>query len=105
MIQFHRKHSLANGNKLTKKNWHKVIAKKSEPCTTVHGFAEIDRQIKANGAYYEQWKLVYENERPENTGFIFREINHNGGINGHHQTAKLAVWWAMSNRVHVYLEE
>lgn len=111
MIEFKRKYSMQNGNKVTKNNWHKVVATSTKPCTNVLGFPAIE-SAKLNGGYYEKWKLVFEKEeqiewfanRP--SGYIFREINHNCGINGRHKTFKEAIWWALNqNHIRVYLEE
>jgi hypothetical protein len=105
-VEFKRKYSLVNGNKINKKNWHKVYAVSSVPCTNVKGVPEIDRQIQQNGAYYEKWELVFKpakGEFPE--GYIFREINHHGGINGRHKTYRQAIFAAISNRIKVYLGE
>jgi hypothetical protein len=103
-IVFKKKFAMVNGNKLTKKNWMKVVAVSNKPCTGVH-MKVIEAAIEKNGAYFEKWKLVYEKGDEWNTGYIFREINHNGGICGHHSTAKKAVWSAISSRITVYIEE
>jgi len=95
---------MKNGNKVTKKNWQNVIAISDKLCTNVGGVPAIDA-AKASGGYYEKWKLVFENHGPERTGYIFREINHDGGINGHHDNFKQAIWNAIRNNIHVYLEE
>lgn len=105
MIEFISKYSLQNGNKVTKKNWQKVFAYSVNPCTNVLGVPAIEA-AKANGGYFEKWKLVYEDKHSERTGYIFREINHNGGINGMHKTPKEAIWWALKhNHIRVCLEE
>ena len=105
-IKFERNFSMKNGNKITKKNWHKVVAVSTEPCTNVHGVKEIDRQIKENGVYFEKWALRYEEANGIfESGFIFREINHDGGINGRHKTAKEAIWHAIKSYIIVGLEE
>jgi hypothetical protein len=107
MIEFKRKYSMQNGNKVTKNNWPKVIAISSKPCTNVHGVPAIEA-AKVTGSYFEKWKLVYEQadsaaDMP--AGYIFREINHNGGINGRHKTFKEAIWWAIKyNHIRVMLE-
>lgn len=109
MIEFKRKYSLKNGNKINKKNWNNVIAKSSKPCTSVFGVPAIDREKNINGAYYEEWKLVYEkrddkHDRP--AGYIFREINHNGGITGRHKTYRQAIFSALgSGHISVYLKD
>lgn len=110
-IQFKKKFSMMNGNKVTKKNWHKVIAVSNRPCKNVLGFPAIEEAKKNGGEYFEKWRLVYEKEKtyPDGKkstfGYIFREINHGGGINGHHKTPKEAIWWACSNHITVWLEE
>lgn len=105
VIQFEVKYSLKNGNRLTKKNWHKVVAISNRPCTNVKGVPAIDAEIKRSGAYYEKWALKYEPKTEYNAaGFIFREINHNGGINGHHKTFKEAVFHAIKSYISVMLE-
>jgi len=97
---------MQNGNKVTKKNWNKVIAISTEPDNCHQGYPEIERIRKQDGAYFNKWKLVFEkNEAPERTGYIFREVITNSGINGFHKTFKEAIWWAMKNTIHVYLEE
>ena len=106
MIEFKRRLSLMNGNKINKKNWHRVIAVSETPCTTIHGVPEINAAIRENGNYYEKWRLVYEkSSEREQTGYIFREVNHGCGISGHHRTYRSAIWSAISTRIHVYLED
>ena len=105
-IQFERKYAMKNGNKLTKKNWHKVVAISTRPCTNVRGVAVIDNEIAINGQYFEKWKLRYEpKDEFSPAGYIFREVNHNGGISGRHSTPKEAVWSAMKDYIQVWLEE
>lgn len=108
-IQFERKFSMKNGNKVTKKNWHKVIAISSSPCTNVHGVRAIDAAIAKDGVYYEKWELKYEESKGEHdrpSGYIFREVNHGGGISGRHKTFKQAIWSAISpGRIKVLLPE
>ncbi len=105
MIEFKRKYSLQNGNRVTKKNWQNVIAVSSKPCTGVLGVPAIEEAKRTKGAYFETWRLVYEDKDPERTGFIFREINHDCGIGGHHKTFKEAVWSAIRKDIRVYLTE
>jgi hypothetical protein len=105
-IQFERKYAMKNGNKLTKKNWHKVVAHSTRPCTNVRGVAVIDNEIAVNGQYFEKWVLRYEpKDEFSPAGYIFREVNHNGGISGRHSTPKEAVWSAMKHYIQVWLEE
>lgn len=100
MIELKKKYSLQNGNKVTKKNWHKVIAKSYIPCTSNKGWQAIDNSIKETGYYYETWALKKEKE-----GYIFREINHGGGINGHYETVKEAIFAAIKSYIHVFLDD
>ncbi len=111
MIEFKAKYSMQNGNKVTKKNWHKVFATSVKPCTNVFGYPSIEA-AKKNGGYYEKWKLVFEEgevypdgeKRP--SGYIFREVIHNGGISGRHKTFKQAIWCALNNNhIKVCLQE
>jgi len=105
-IQFERKYAMKNGNKITKKNWHKIVAVSNKPCTSIRGVPAIDRVIESGGQYFEKWVLKYEEAHGEfPAGYIFREINHGCGISGNHPTPKKAVWSAMNNRISVYLEE
>lgn len=101
---------MKGGNRINRSNWKKVTAKSSVPCTSIHGVKEIDRQIKENGVYYEQWRLVYEPEYkytdgtpPDPGGYIFREINHNGGISGRHKTYRQAIWFAIREHIEISL--
>lgn len=96
---------MVNGNKVTKKNWHKVVAISSTPCTNVLGVKAIDDIKNAGGEYFEKWKLVFE-EADDHTqaGYIFREINHGGGISGRHESFKRTIWGAIG-LTRVYLEE
>lgn len=105
-IQFERKFAMKNGNKITKKNWHKIVAVSNEPCTNVKGVPAIDAVIAAGGKYYPKWVLRYEPARGDfPAGYIFREINHGMGISGSHPTPKMAVWAAISKQITVYLED
>lgn len=105
-IEFKRKYAMKNGNKLTKKNWHKVVAISNKPCTNVRGVAVIDNEIATKGHYFEKWVLKYEpKDEFSPAGYIFREVNHNGGISGRHSTPKKAVWSAMNIDIQVWLEE
>jgi hypothetical protein len=106
MIEFSRKFSLKNGNKINKKNWQRVVAVATKPCTTVHGVPEIDRAIRETGSYYEKWHLVYEKDDGiDRFGYIFREVNHGMGISGRHPSYRRAIWSALSAPyIHVYLE-
>jgi hypothetical protein len=105
VIEFKLKYSLTNGNKLTRKNWHKVVAISSNPCTYVKGVPAIDLAIKNTGVYYEKWVLKYEPKTQySEAGYIFREINHNGGINGHHKTYKEAVFYGIKKFISVMIE-
>jgi hypothetical protein len=104
-IQFKRKYSMQNGNKLTKKNWMNVYAISSEPCENVLGVKEIDAIKARNEKYFEKWKLVYEPaDKFSKGGYIFREVHHGGGISGRHKTYREAIWSAMSHRISVFLE-
>lgn len=98
-IIFSIKKVLTNGNKINQKNWHLITAKDTRPNTSFFGDPEIDRQ-RMNGGYYSTWKLKKEKE-----GFIFREINANTGINGHHKTVREAVSTAVRDHIKIYLEE
>lgn len=100
MLEIKKRYSLQNGNKITKKNWHKVIAKSYKPYTTSQGWPAIDNAIKETGTYYETWAL-----KKEEDGYIFREINHGGGINGHHKTVKEAIFHAIKSYIAVFLED
>lgn len=106
-IEFRKKYSMQNGNKLTKKNWQHVYAVSSEPCTNILGVPAIEAAKAAEGAYFMKWNLVFEKATPESKGgYIFREINCNCGINGHHKTAKEAVWHAMhGNRIRIFIQK
>lgn len=105
MIEFERKYLLKNGNKVTKKNWHRVLAISTEPDTCVCGIPAIDEASK-NGGYFKKWRLVFEkNEDPERSGYIFREINCNHGINGFHPTFKQAIWSAIRPGIKCFLED
>ena len=106
MIEFKKNYSMKNGNKVTKKNWQNVVAISSKPDNCNQGWDEIEKIKKENGAYFEKWKLVFEkNEDSNRTGYIFREIITNTGINGHHKTFKEAIWYAMNPYIRVFLEE
>ncbi|GAL83465.1 hypothetical protein MYP_692 [Sporocytophaga myxococcoides] len=64
------------------------------------------KYIQQNGAYYERWKLVFEpGEKEDNGGYIFREINHNGGICGRHKTYRKAIFTAIGRDVRVFIGE
>lgn len=107
-IQFERRYSMKNGNKVTKKNWHKVVAISSRPCTNVRGHTIIDAEIRKNGVYFEKWELRFEeaeDDRDSRSGYIFREVNHNGGINGRHTNFRSAIWGAIKDHISVYLTE
>ncbi|HSW67281.1 MAG TPA: hypothetical protein VLH16_01735 [Bacteroidales bacterium] len=96
---------MKNGNKVTKKNWHRVVAISTVPNTCVFGVPAID-EARKNGGYFDKWKLVYQtNTEPERTGFIFREINSNHGIDGFHKTFKEAIWSAMRPSIKCFLED
>lgn len=97
---------MQNGNKVTKKNWHKVYAVASNPCTNVLGVPAIEAAKANGGQYFEKWKLVYEKSTDDRTaGYIFREINHNGGISGRHKTYKEAIWSAIKPTIKVFIED
>lgn len=99
-IEFKQKYSLQNGNKVTKANWKKVFAVSSIPCSNVHGVPAIEDAKRLKGVYFERWNLVREKD-----GFIFREINHGGGIDGHHDTFKKAIFFALRHRnISVHLQ-
>jgi hypothetical protein len=111
MIELKQKFSLKNGNKITKKNWQKVVAVGTRPCTNVGGYPVIEA-AKLNGGYFERWKLVYEPahelEDPKKNppGYIFREINHGCGITGRHKTPKQAIWSALSfDYIKIFIED
>jgi hypothetical protein len=97
---------MQNGNKVTKKNWYKVYDVSNRPDISALGYPEIEKIKKEKGAYYDRWELKFEEEDDRPAGFIFREINHNGGISGRHATFKEAIWWAMSYKhISVFLSE
>lgn len=105
MIEFEKQYSMKNGNKVTKKNWHRVVAISLVPTTCLRGWPVID-EARKNGGYYCKWKLCFEKGDDENTGFIFREINANTGIDGHHPTFKQAIWNAITEgRIACFLED
>jgi|GEM_PF-1281271 len=76
-LVFRVKCKLINGKFVSKKNVDKIFAVSSELCTHVHGYG-IDPNT-----YYEKWAI-----RKEPQGYIFREVTHNCGINGHHKTMR-----------------
>jgi hypothetical protein len=98
-IEFKRKTKLVNGSLIKKDNWHTIIAKSTTACTGVSGVAKID-EARRTGGYYESWVIKKEPE-----GYIFREINHNGGICGHHKTPRLAVLTAIGYRIKITIQE
>lgn len=69
--------SIRNGKYITNKNVDRIFAVSSELCTHVKSFA-IDPKT-----YHEKWAVKKEPE-----GYIFREVTHGGGINGHHKTLR-----------------
>lgn len=77
-IEFKVKVTLINNRFASKKNIKYIFAISSELCTNVHGYG-IDPKT-----YYERWEI-----RKEKEGYIWREVTHNGGINGHHKTLRL----------------
>lgn len=79
-----------NAHKLNKHNWQNVVAQAKYPCTNVHGVKAIDAIKAEAGFYYEKWRI-----KKEPKGYIFREINHNGGICGHHKTFRKCLYAAM----------
>lgn len=111
MIEFKRKYSMQNGNKVTKKNWHKVVAVSLRPDFSHHGYPDTHPigKAKLEGQYFEKWRLVYEEPKYKldgNAGYIFREINHGGGINGRHSTFKKAIFEALGSRdIKVFIED
>jgi hypothetical protein len=105
-IQLERKYSLKNGNKVNKNNWQKVVAISTNQCTNVKGVNSIDEAIKRSGCYYEKCKLKFEKADSHSpAGYIFREINHNGGISGRHKTYREAIWYALRNHIQVFIED
>lgn len=79
-IQFKTKVHLVNAKYASKANMGKIFAVSSEICTSVHGWG-ID-----NKTYKERWAI-----KKEPKGYIFREVTHNGGINGHHKSIRQLV--------------
>jgi hypothetical protein len=77
MIEFKKKVQLVNGKMASKANMKKIFAVSSQLCTNVHGYG-IDPKT-----YKERWAI-----RREPEGYIFREVTHGGGINGHHKSLK-----------------
>lgn len=100
MIEFKRKFSLGNGQKINRKNWQNIKALSLKPCTNILGVPEIEAHKAAHGEYFCLYNLVKEKE-----GYIFREQYAGTGINGHHETYRKAVWNACMGSFRVYLEE
>lgn len=101
MIEFKRKYSLTNGNKVTKNNWSKVFAKSNIPNKNVLGVAEIERQKKENGAYFDCWRI----EKGER-GYIFIEINSGCGICGYLPTVKELIFHSLKfDYINIFLED
>lgn len=79
-IQFKTKVHLVNARYASKANMGRIFAVSSQLCTTVHGYG-IDPKT-----YMERWAI-----KKEPQGYIFREVTHNGGINGHHKSIRRLV--------------
>lgn len=96
MIEFKTRVKLINGKYVSEANMHKIFAISSRLCTYVHGYG-IDPC-----AYKERWAIKKEEE-----GYIFREVTHDGGINGHHKTLRSLVMRtaAFGGHIKVILED
>lgn len=79
-IQFKTKVHLVNARYASKANMGRIFAVSSKLCTSVHGYG-IDPKT-----YMERWAI-----KKETKGYIFREVTHNGGINGHHKSIRQLV--------------
>lgn len=79
-IQFKTKIHLVNAKYASKANMGKIFAVSSEVCTNVI-MDGLD-----NKTYKERWAI-----KKEPKGYIFREVKHNGGINGHHKSIRALV--------------
>lgn len=79
-IQFKTKVHLVNARYASKANMGRIFAVSSEVCKNVH-HPKID-----NNTYLERWAI-----KKEPKGYIFREVTHNGGINGHHKSIRRLV--------------
>ena len=90
MIQFKTRIHLVNAKYASKANMGKIFAVSSQLCTTVHGYG-IDPKT-----YKERWAITKEDK-----GYIFREVTHNGGINGHHKTIRRLVMCTASSFNHI----
>lgn len=97
---FDVKVSIVNGKYISKKNMARIVAISTRPCTRVHGVPAIDKSIKENGTYFEKWVIKKEKE-----GYIFREINHGGGISGHWSTLRMLIFHSCYSGIIVKLEE
>lgn len=104
-LELKAKTTIVNGSKVTKENWHRVIAVSDRPCSGVYGVPAIDAATAKNGVYYEKWELKHEGPDEFSAGgFIFREVNHGGGINGRRKTFKEAIRRAAaSDHIRIYL--
>lgn len=89
-IQFKTKMHLVNGKYASKANMGRIFAVSSELCTSVHGNG-IDPKT-----YKERWAI-----KKEEKGYIFREVTHNGGINGHHKSIRRLVMSTASAFTHI----
>jgi hypothetical protein len=90
MIQFKTRIHLINAKYASKANMGKIFAVSSEVCKNVI-MAGID-----NKTYKERWAI-----KKEDNGYIFREVTHNGGINGHHKTIRRLVMCTASSFKHI----
>lgn len=106
MTQIRLKHTLINGRKVTKNNYVQIVAHDERECTNIKGVRAIDEVRAKGGKYYQKWKLKYEDKGDGLKGYIFREVNSNFGINGMHDTPKLAILAALkTGHIQVVLEE
>lgn len=101
IAKFKIKTTLTGAKKLNKHNWFLVEAVSSIADRSHFGNKIIDQEKEKHGAYYEKWELKKEAE-----GYIFREINHNCGISGHHKTYKAAILTALKlKHISVYIPD
>jgi len=78
---------LDGGSLLSAKNAHRIIARSTRPSDRMGNRlpSPIER-FKNDPPYFQKWVI-----RKEDKGYIFREVEHGGGICGCHKTVRRLV--------------
>ncbi len=90
--------SLVGGQHISLANMDSIVAKSIFPTSSI-STKVIDGIIAEKGEYYPEWRV-----KKEPKGYIFREVNSDCGICGHHPSLRKLIIASIGHRIKIEIE-